>query len=133
MNKFLLSICALAVVASPVWAEDQDQPKQKSKTQTQTAPQRPVAPRTVPQPRVQQNVPANTQLQNRNKPYVAPRTYTPKTFAPKTQAPNRTQTQTFNPPDQDAARANVPSKSNPTANTQWQNRNRNRDNTNVVT
>src|SRR3954471_44400 len=131
MNKFLLSICALAVMASPAWAEDdQDQPKQKTKTQTQTAPPRQVAPRTVvprnvPQPRVQQNVPANPQLQNRNKPYVAPRTYTPKTFTPNPQRPNRTQTQTFNPPDQDAARANVPSNSNPTANTQWQNRNRN--------
>ncbi len=133
MNKFLLSICALAVVASPVWAEDQDQPKQKSKSQTQTAPQRPVAPRTVtprtaPQPRVQQNVPANTQLQNRNK-YVTPRTYAPKTVNPNTQ----TRTRTFTPPDQDAAQPNVPSSRSVTpANTEWQNRHRSRYNSNTL-
>ena len=135
MKKFLLSICALALVASPVWAEDQDQPKQKSKTQTQTAPPRQAAPRTVtprtvPQPRVQQNVPGNTQL--RNKPYVGPRTYTPRPVNPNTNTRTRTPGQTFTPADQDAARSNVPSRSNTNVTT-WQNRTPNRTNPDVVT
>src|SRR3954454_4824226 len=111
MNKFLLSMCAVTVVASPVWAEDQDQPVPKPKPQTQTAPPRhvppprTVTPRNVPLPRVQ-NLPANTQLQYRNKPSVAPRTYPPRTVNPNVQTQNRTHTRTVTPLDQDAPRSN---------------------------
>ena len=125
MKTLLLSIAALAVVAAPVFGEDQDEHKSKHKSQPQPAPQRQVT-NNVPRsytPKVQQQLTNRTQALQ-NKPNVN-RTYTPRTFTPNVQ--NRTRN--FTPPDQDA-----PVNSNPKLNTQnnW-NRNRNRTDTNVVT
>lgn len=128
MKKFLTSICALAVVTVPVWAEDQDQQKPtKNKP-----PQRQV--NNVPKsytPRVQQQLNARTQaIQNSQNLQRNARTYVPKTnpnFQPK-----RTP-QVVTPPNQDASQANVPSTRVTPTNTDWRNRNRSRNNQNVVT
>jgi hypothetical protein len=130
MKTFLLSVCALAVAATPIFGEDQDQPKQPKKN---PPPQRPVntaprtvAPRTVT-PRIQPNTSANTQFQPRNKPTVTSRTYTPD-VQPRRYHNN---TQRFTPPNQDAP---VDANTRTTApNTTVYSRNRTRTNTNVVT
>ena len=135
MKTLLLPIFALAVVATPVLAEDQDQPKHsKNRSHDAPPPQRHVnpapqrnvnpAPRVVP-PRVQQNFSANNQYQN-NVRRSAPRTFTARTFNPNTQLQNRTRPQSFTPPDQDAAVANVPSRTEMPMNSQWRNRPRSR-------
>ena len=123
MKTLLLSALAFAVVAAPVFGEDQDEHKQQKKN---PPPQRQVnqVPKTYT-PRVQQQLNARTQAVLQNKPN-ANRTYTPKTYTPKTYTPNvqnRTRTVT---PNQDAA-LNANAKLN---NPNW---NRNRNRTNVVT
>ena len=126
MKTLLLSALALAVVAAPVFGEDQDehkQPKKQAPAQRQAPPQRQV--NQVPKsytPKVQQQMNARTQAVLQNRPNVN-RTYTPKTYTPNVQ--NRTRT--FTPPNQDAAVNANPKLNNPN----WS-RNRDRTNPNVV-
>jgi Putative peptidoglycan binding domain len=132
MKRLLLSIAALAVVAAPVFGEDQDQHKKSKNRNQNTPPATQKQVNSVPRsytPRVQQQLRANTQLQN--KPPVTTRTYTPRTYTPNVQARTRTNQQ-FTPPDQDAPRTVTPNTT--VTNNYWQNRNRNRNrNPNVVT
>ncbi|HKP93052.1 MAG TPA: peptidoglycan-binding domain-containing protein [Chthoniobacterales bacterium] len=133
MNKFLTSICVLALVASPVWAEDQDQAKH-NRSRPQNAPPPPqrhvnVAPKPVT-PRVQPNFSANNQFQNRTKPSIAPRTYVPRTYTPRPQVQAQTQTSTVTGADLDAPRSTLRTNPN-TIYPRWQNRTRER-NPNVV-
>ena len=123
MKTLLLSALALAVVAAPVFGEDQDEHKQPKHRNNPPAKQ-PV--NQVPKsytPRVQQQMNARTQAVLQNKPNVN-RTYTPKTYTPNVQ--NRTRAVT--PPNSDVA-VDANNKLN---NPNW-NRNRNRNNPNVVT
>jgi Putative peptidoglycan binding domain len=129
MKTFLLSVCALAVAATPVLGEDQDHPKPPKKN---APPQRQVnpAPRTFT-PRVQSNVSANRQFQPRSRPTVTARTYTPpKSYTPEVQARLRSNSPRFTPADQDAPHPNINSKTT-AANNTFQNRTR--TNPNVVT
>jgi hypothetical protein len=128
MKTFLLSIFAFALVAAPVFGEDeQNQPKPKRTP----PPQRTVnpAPRTIA-PRPQNNF--APQFQPRNRPAIIPRTYTPpKNYTPDVQARLRNNRRNFTP-DQDMPRANTIMKTDPSAaNTRnWPARNR--PNNNVI-
>jgi hypothetical protein len=125
MKTLLLSALALAVVAAPVFGEDQDEHKQPKK---QAPAQRQV--NQVPKsytPKVQQQMTARTQAVLQNRPNVN-RTYTPQTNTSRTYTPNfQNRTRTYTPADRDAsvngnAKLNDPN---------W-NRYRNRPNPNVV-
>lgn len=124
MKRLLLSIAALAVVAAPVFGEDQDKHKRSKNRNDNTPPATQKQVNSVPRshtPRVQQQLRANTQLQN--KPTTTTRTY-PRSYTPDVQAKIRTR-KNVTPPDQ-----NVTPNTTVT-NNDWRNRNRNRDN--VVT
>jgi hypothetical protein len=130
MKTSLLSILALAIAIGPVMGE-QDQPEIKvQKSKVRVAPAAPrhvnVAPRTMPQTaRVQQNVNVTPHFRQYVKPTTTYRTYTPKI---------QTQTRTFTPPNQDAPRPTTTVQSNVNLeNRDWRTRNRNWNNTRVIT
>src|ERR1041385_2542934 len=124
MKTLLLSALALAVVAAPVFGEDQDEHKQPKK---QAPAQRQV--NHVPKsytPKVQQQMTARTQAVLQNKPNVN-RTYTPQTNTPRTYTPNvQNRTRTYTPS------SDVSVNANPKLNDPNWNRYRNRNNPNVV-
>jgi putative peptidoglycan binding protein len=111
MKTLLLSICALAIVAAPVFGEDEPDPSKQSKnnrSQNAPPPRQNAAPKTVP-PRVQ-NVAPKPQFQPQAKPPVNARTYAPpKSYTPEIQAKLRNNSPKKYPPvDRDAPRTNNP-------------------------
>lgn len=145
MKTLLLSALALAVVAAPVFGEDQDEHKQpKRRPAPQQAPQAPqrqvtTAPRSYT-PRVQQQMNARTQALL-NKPTVN-RTYTPnfqnrtRTFTPNRDVAVNPNTRLNNPnwdryrnrTRTDVATNQAPDSNTTVRNRDWQNRSdRNRD------
>jgi len=126
MKTFLLSALALAVVAAPVFGEDQDEHKPPKKPAA--PPQRQV--NQVPKsftPKVQQQMNARTQAVLQNKPNVN-RTYTPQVNPPRTYTPNfQNRTRTYTPPNPEA-----PVNANAKLNDPNWSRYRNRTNPNVV-
>jgi peptidoglycan hydrolase-like protein with peptidoglycan-binding domain len=144
MKTLLFSICALAIVAAPVYGEDENEkPKQPKNNRThnpppqrQAPPPRVVAPRVVT-PRVQQTyVAPKPQFQQHNKPPVTARTYAPpKSYTPQIQARLRNNSpRQFTPVDRDAPRTVSPTMKNDAAfdanNRNW--RTRPRTDTTVV-
>ena len=127
MKTLLLSIAAFAVVAAPVFGEDQnDQKKQKQRNAPPPTHQRQVNP--VPRsytPKVQQQLTNRTQAVLQNKPNYKPsfnkQTYTPKTYTP----PVQNQTRVIKPPQQDLS-ANT--NTNQNNQNKWNRNNSNRDN-----
>lgn len=142
MRTLLLSICALAIVAAPVYGEDENEnekPKQPKNNRTENAaPQRQAPVPRVVAPRIQQTyVAPRPQVQQPNKPPVTARTYAPpRSYTPEIQARLRNNSQKqFTPVDRDAPRSDSPTMKNDAAfdanNRNW--RTRPRTDTTVVT
>jgi hypothetical protein len=137
MKTLLLSICALAVVAAPVYGEDeQDTPKHPKNNRSQNPPpqRQAPAPRVVT-PRPQNYVAPKPQFQPANKPAATARTYAPpKSYTPEIQARLRNNSpKNITPVEQDAPRTSTTMKNDPSlaANRNW--RTRPRTDANVVT
>src|SRR5689334_11690365 len=102
MKTLLLSALALAVVAAPVFGEDQDEHKQPKKQAPPPQKQVNQVPKSYT-PKVQQQMNARTQAVLQNKPNVS-RTYTPQVNTPKTYTPNvQDRTRTYAPANPDAS------------------------------